>query len=352
MFSWGGGGNYAYVCARVKAKKSLLLTKDNYPKLLMMDINEIGRFLGETQYQVEMAELASRYAGVDLIELATSRNLARVLTQILDFSTGELREMLTAYLNRWDFWNLKTIIRGKHFGASHEEIREDLVAAGELDMDDLNHLLSLETTMEVLEEGMRMEEIMLPEEVVSAFEKEENLAPLEDHLDKLYYTRLLERIRPTTKPKRRFLSFVMKEIDVTNLGTLLKLKAEGIPMERMLPYFVEGGDMLDIKMLEGLASAENLEQLVDELTRFRFYEHIKDGLEKVKKTGSLTEVMLDLQRYLAEEASKFSNVYPLSILPVLDFMMRKKIEVDNIRIIARGKESGLDMEVIRKLLVI
>jgi len=33
-------------------------------------------------------------------------------------------------------------------------------------------------------------------------------------------------------------------------------------------------------------------------------------------------------------------------------MIRKKNEVDNIRIIARGKESGLDAELIKRLLVI
>ena len=41
-----GRSNYAYASARAKAKKSHLLTKDNYPKLLMMDLNEIGRFMG------------------------------------------------------------------------------------------------------------------------------------------------------------------------------------------------------------------------------------------------------------------------------------------------------------------
>jgi hypothetical protein len=66
-------GNYEYATTRVKAKKASLLTKDNYPKLLMMDLNEIGRFMGETKYKVEMTELAARYSGVDLIELGFPR---------------------------------------------------------------------------------------------------------------------------------------------------------------------------------------------------------------------------------------------------------------------------------------
>src|SRR5512137_1670171 len=127
---WGRKkGNYSYACARVKAKKSLLLTKDNYPKLLMMDLNEIGRFLGETQYNVEMTELASRYEGVNLIELGTSRNLARMYNGVLSFTKGELRDMIAGYLERWDVWNLKTVLRGKYYGATIEEIREDLVPA-------------------------------------------------------------------------------------------------------------------------------------------------------------------------------------------------------------------------------
>ena len=52
----------------------------------MMDLNEIGRFMGETQYKQEIAELALRYEGVNLIELGTSRNLARVYTEILGFT--------------------------------------------------------------------------------------------------------------------------------------------------------------------------------------------------------------------------------------------------------------------------
>ena len=41
-------------------------------------------------------------------------------------------------------------------------------------------------------------------------------------------------------------------------------------------------------------------------------------------------------------------MYPLSVLPIIDYMIRKKIEVDNIRIIARGKARASLMETISK----
>ncbi|MDH7508748.1 MAG: ATP synthase A1 subunit C [Methanomassiliicoccales archaeon] len=349
---WGKKGNYAYVCARIKAKKSLLLTKDVYPKLLMMDLNEIGRFLGETQYHVEMTELASRYSGVDLIELGTSRNLARIYSQIIGFSRGELREMICGYLGRWDEWNIKTILRGKYSGASIEEIQEDLVPAGRLGEDTLNTLLALETVEEVLEALRTKEGITIPEEVIAAYRESGTLEPLEEYFDKVYYSRLLASIRTNTKPGKLFLAFVQKEIDVTNLKTLLKLKRENVPPERCKGYFIDGGSELTIKELLRLASVENFDRLVEELAKFSFYEDIKEGLLIAKEKGSLIEVTLALQKYLVKQSETFSHIYPLSILPVLDYIIRKKIEVDNIRIIARGKESGLDIEVIKNLLVV
>ena len=47
----GGAGNYAYVTARVRAKKNLLVSPDQYPKLLARDASEIARTLQEGQYK-------------------------------------------------------------------------------------------------------------------------------------------------------------------------------------------------------------------------------------------------------------------------------------------------------------
>jgi V/A-type H+-transporting ATPase subunit C len=352
VFKWGSKGNYSYACARVKAKKSLLLTKDNYPKLMMMDLNEIGRFLGETQYQNEMTELASRYSGVNLIELGTSRNLARMNSNVLGFCTGELEEMIEAYLMRWDFWNIKTVLRGKYYGATAEEIQEELVPAGRLNEEYLNTLIAMESNMELLEAARKKEGLCIPDEVMIAFEESEALQPIEDFLDKVYYTRLLEKIRPTSKPKKLFVNFIRREIDVVNLRTLLKLKRAEIVPERMCTFLIDGGEELNLQELTRLAGMETFAQMVDELNKYSFFENISEGLEEAKHGASLTTVMRELQRHLIRLSERFSRVYPLSVLPVLDYLIRKKIEVDNIRIIARGKESGMDPEVIKSLLVV
>src|SRR5512136_3212023 len=108
-----GRGNYAYACTRVKAKKRFLLSRDAYSRMLVMDVHEIGRFLGETQYRDEMTRYASRYSGANLVEVAVTRSLADTYSDILSFTTGHLREMVSDYLRRWDMFNVKTVLRGK-----------------------------------------------------------------------------------------------------------------------------------------------------------------------------------------------------------------------------------------------
>ena len=347
-----GKGNYAYATARIKSK-SLLLTNDNYPKLLMMDLNEIGRFMGETQYKTEMAELASKYSGVDLIELGTSRNLAHTYRSIIGFCSGDLKEIVAGYLRRWDMWNIKTILRGKYSNATVEEIQEDLVPAGTLSEEDLNALLAIDSMSEILETSARKLSIQVPADITLSLERDGNLAAVEDYLDFIYYQRLLASIDPNKKSDSQFLSFVKREIDIVNLRTLLKLKMDSMPGDKIKTYFIEGGsNELSIAELNRLAGVETFDNLVDELSKYSFYDEIKNSLERAKTTRSLNPVMVKLDKYLAKEAERFSHLYPLSVLPILDYVIRKKIEVDNIRIIARGKASGMDNEIIKKLLVI
>jgi V/A-type H+-transporting ATPase subunit C len=90
-----GGSNYAYVTARVRAMKSNLLPKETYPRLMNMGIDEITRFIEESQYKQDVDELARVYDGVDLFEHALNRNLAVTFTKLISISEGELNFLIS-----------------------------------------------------------------------------------------------------------------------------------------------------------------------------------------------------------------------------------------------------------------
>jgi V/A-type H+-transporting ATPase subunit C len=343
-------GNYAFASAKVKAKKAGLMGDDAYAKMLMMNLPEISRFIGESGYQKEMEELAGRIEGIDLIEHATYKNMARTFSQILHVMQGELRYMVSSYLTKWDLWNVKTILRGKTYGIDNEEIREDLVPAGKLDEEMLEKLLSLESDKEILAEFSKMEHLEISPEAINAYKADGHLRNIEDHLDKLYYKKLLHSIDPSTRPTRIFQDYVRREIDVVNLETILILKSEGIRGEEVMEYIIPGGKQIDKKLATQLANAESIAAAANDLAQLDLYEDIKEALDA--GTGSLKDLVAGMNRYHMRLAKKFSHLYPLSVIPVLDYMIHKTNEVNNIRIIARGIESGIDKDTIKGLLVI
>jgi V/A-type H+-transporting ATPase subunit C len=352
MRFFGGKGNYAYACARVKARKSFLLSRDTYSRILVMDIYEIGRFLGETQYRDEMAQYGSRYSGANLVEVAVTRNLATTYSDILSFTTGHLREMVGNYLRRWDTFNVKTVLRGKISKASPDEVIDTLVPAGSFSEEYLRSLIAMEAIHEIMDELSKQPTFRLTPELHREVVEAGKLAPLEDHLDKMLYYDLLDVIEPTSNPERLLRDFVRREIDVTNLKVLLKLKAERIPEDRIQKYLIPGGLEFDLDKLKMMAQGEGVAAVVAELEKTSLYEDIKAPLEQFKNDQRLSGLTIALDKALIGKSEKFAKFYPLSVLPIINFLIRKKTEVDNIRIIARGKESGLSNKVIEELLVV
>ncbi len=346
---FGKKGNYAYTVARVKAKKSQLFKDDAYSKMLMMSLPEISRFISESGYSKEITELAGRFEGIDLIEHATYRNMAGYFREILDASTGELHDMLTAALQKWDIWNLKVIVRGKSFGVDADSIREDLVPAGELTSQALEKLIALETVEEVIEAYCKATDTVIPPEILNAHKADGNLTDIEDFLDKDYYRRLLESIDPSSKPTKLFQDYIRNEIDVVNLETILKLKMEGIYGEEASRFVIPGGKEVDRKLAAQLVSAATMEEVMGDMSKLSFYEDIKEALED---TSSLRDLVAGLKKVHISQAKTFSHLHPLSIIPIIDFMIHKEIEVNNIRTVARGLDSGLDRDVIKDLLVV
>jgi V/A-type H+-transporting ATPase subunit C len=352
MKIFGRKGNYAYACARVKARKKFLLSKDVYSRLLMMDVHEIGRFLGETQYRDEVTHYASRYSGADLVEVAVTRNLAETYSDVLSFTTGRLRGMVGNYLRRWDTFNVKTILRGKVSGAEMDEVIDTIVPAGAFSETYLKSLIAMESTRAVIEELARHPSLRITPEVERDVVESGKLATFEDHLDMMLYWDLLDVIEPTNNAATLLRDFIRREIDVTNLKVLLKLKAEGLPEDKVQKYLIPGGMEFRTDRLRALAQSDGVDQILEELEKSSMYDTIKPSMDLFREDRKLSGLTIALDKALIRTAEKFGRYYPLSVLPIIDYVIRKKTEVDNIRIIARGKERNLSNEVIEDLLVI
>jgi V/A-type H+-transporting ATPase subunit C len=341
-------GNYPYVTARLKAKRALLIPDEMYAKMLQMEIPQIARVLGEGEYKQELLHLGARLSGVDLIEAATAENLARVFTQIIGFSEGHLKFMISKYLGRWDVRNVKTILRGKLYGASTSEIIDDLVPAGSLGREFLSELAAMDSVGMIFRalEGTMFEKALAstgkqPSELA-------NLAEYEDALSQEYYQTLLDAIPPSTFGSKLFRRFVQQEIDFLNLKTLLRLWAQKVRLDREV--FLDGGLDLNRDDLDAMLELKK-PALISRLSEYYFYDEVVDDLKSFPEAG-VSHLSRRLEKFHMVHAAENAHMYPLTIVPVLEYIVSKQREVQNVRIIARGKQSGLSTDVIKELLVI
>ncbi|MEI8002865.1 MAG: V-type ATPase subunit, partial [Methanothrix sp.] len=177
---FGSPVKYAYITGRVRAMKTKLVPAEMYARMMNMDMSEIARYLEETQYKDEIDALSKDYSGVDLIEHATFANMAKIFRKLEDVSIDEPSFLILEYLRRWDVWNIKTLLRGKFYGATDTEIIKHLVPAGELSAERLDELAKKESITDIISafDGTDYSSAL-------AQYDGKNLASLENALDKL-----------------------------------------------------------------------------------------------------------------------------------------------------------------------
>lgn len=330
---------YAYIVARVRAMKGKLIPKEMYPKFLNMEIPEITRFLGESEYKKDVDELGKKYKGTDLFEHALNQNLALTYRKLIEVSQDEAKYIITEYLRYWDIWNIKTILRGKFSNASEDEILEDIVSAGQLRYRDLLEIVKIGTI----------------EGVIAALSKtpyypalsgyKGDLAELENSLDKLYYANILKA--GESSQDRFLMKFLKTEIDLKNLKILFRMKRAGMDRDEILKLLIPDGVELkhsDVGRLAALPFPEFVRALED----YSYWRTIADISGDLT---SLINIETRLDKVGLLNITRISYYYPLSVLPIFDYIISKKLEVDNLRIIVRGKETRLPEEIIKSHLV-
>lgn len=343
-------GNCAYAVARVKTRKRFLLKREDYVRMLGMEPSAIARFMGESQYAKDVHEFGLKFSGADLIEYAVYAHLARSYSEVLGFCQGDLKVKVGEYMRRWDVYNIKTAMRGKLYGEDPAKLSLSFVPAGVLKKECLKTMASCESVDEIIEDlkwtdyhGPLIEERGRMESVRS-------LEKLENALDRHYYSTLLRRITGRSRADAAYLAFLRREIDIINIRNILSLKRDGLGSQAMGEYILPGGMETRGSTLGSMLSSEGFDAALTSLERLSFFDEMRQFIPGAK--GTLIPLERALEKYIARSARSFSYIDPLSVLPVIDYVLNTKIEVDNIRIIVRGRERGMGESRVRDLLML
>lgn len=292
---------YTYTNTRVKAMKGKLLKRDEFEKFVKMSIPEITRYLQETEYNKEITELAPKFSGINLVEYSLNKNLENMFSKTLNFAIQQAKKEIRIYLRKYDIANIKTILRGKFSKVSNEKVVNELIAGGDLSRNLLEHIIKDSSSLEQAVESFKDTEYY---SILRKFSNDFN--KLEDELDKFYYRMVLQQGGKELK------EYIRMEISIKNALNRLRAKKANIKIE-----LVEGE--------KGIA---------------------------VPFQQDSVEARVFMKKLLINRAIRMVHEIKRNFRPVLGYFIAKENEIANIRILARGKHSHIDENLIKEQLVI
>ena len=343
-----GTANYEYVVARVRHRRGSLFTEEDYRKLLRMGPGGIARFMEDSEYEEAINNLGARYEDVDLIEYALNENISKHFEDLLRWSNGQLYELIARYLRKFDAWNAKTVLRGVYTDATDEGIRSDLIVAGEFDEAFLDSLIASDSIETVVEQLSETDLELGLDRALDEYQETGLLVPLENAIDRAYYEALSADDLRGGQAVRLYDRFIQAEIDFRNIRNALRIHHSGADIDPG-EYFIAGGSLFDESEIRSLI--DNREQLVARIRESRYGEDLEEPLDALESAGNLIAFERALEGALVSYSDHLSHVYPLSVCPVLAYIIAKEREVHNIRAIARAHEAGLEREQIETELV-
>ncbi len=336
-----------YTFARISAMKSLVLKKQDYDKIMKMQPSEIAKFLQERVYSNEINELSIKYSGLKLIENALVLHLKRIMQKLKRISDPSIRYLMIQYLKRYDFYNIKTLIRGKSINKSASEIRELLLPIGSLKEEALLKLYSKGSVREIIEDSGIVKKDDF-EEAISKYESGESLLEIENLLDYYYFISSSEFALKIPEQGRLFRDFFRYEIEVYNIMLILKKIFFGLGKKYLEKYIIQDGKDLSKRSLGLLLNAKTYEEFMKEISKTK-YSSIFQSLKKEESPLLKSEILL--KKFLLKKSSLLYHQHPLSVDLVLGYMFAKEIEASNLRTIIKSKYLDFTEDYVMELIV-
>ncbi len=397
--------DYGYLNARLRGMKTHLVTDGEYDRMLKAaDVRELIEIAGRTVLKPALDTALIRYSGLEALESAIRADFAAHCRKVLSISEGRQRTLVGILLQRWDIFNVKTVLRGKHAHASPVEMSVTVVPAGELDtaaLDELSALPGVGEAVDLLATwGWSLAEALV--EQLAAYLADKNLVRLELALDRAYFDRALKETSGLPPNNRLVRNLLRAEIDVANIMAKIRLLIDDIstfvetreeksvrekreraekkrleelgrvkppkpehPRARPSPpvssarkppppiqdFFIPGGLELGGTKLVEMLRLKSMGDMLTYLSSTSFARFVSVDMTELETIPDLSAFERSLEADLVRKMAALYRREPIGIAMAVSYLWMKFTEFNNLRIIGRGKEFGIPENIIRDELV-
>jgi V/A-type H+-transporting ATPase subunit C len=340
-----GQSNWANASARGKARKAGLIDSTRLRQLLQQSPDSIASSIAEFGYQAELNRYADKLSGVDLVETALNHNMDRDLAQVLGFCQGQLKNLVSIYVERFTYQKVKTALRAIRSGVSLEEVASQVLP----EQNEMNApWLELVSTCDTLQDAASALEGTQFGRALSELDASDDLMAYEDALDRHYYASSTKKLREGTTRHPMLLRYFRTEIDHRNVINLFRALRQGMSAEQRNELMLNGGKSITSTFLRQAAEADSEEALLEILRRAPGFDDtgFDEALIASKEKGTLDPIVNILSSQRLNLLSRMNMLNPLSAFPLIYYIESKVLEVQNLRLLVRGKAAGLSDEII------
>ncbi len=324
---------YEYLNTRVRVMLAKLLKPQQFLALLeLRELTELLRALSDTDYAPELERCSVEFSGYELIEQTVLRNGQRIFTHLMRIAPEEPRQLIELVLERFEVFNLKTIVRGVHARVSAAEIARSLYPSIIYSQAFYAELLQRGTLRGILDyllsTGNRYYKPLAA--VFPEYERTGRLALLEHALDSFYFAQARERLREDQNAQivRDALG---TEADILNLVYALRVVAAGVRSPERDRYILAGGRHLPPEAVCNLLNAADLHEFFTKVLRTPYGKALGTPGEL-----SVPRLQGRLENLLYQELCRLELGRFFDIRMAISYIWRKNAEITNIRVIASG----------------
>ncbi len=349
------GRDYGYGNARIRGMRSRLLDASFYERLIeTRDLSKMITMLSETGYGPDLEEQVLHGRTPAQVDEALRLNMVRTFNKIIGFLEGEAGYLMITLLGRWDLFNIKTLIRGKHLHMPADEIMTNLMPAGQFSQVELQQLAKVQDVRAVVDTlvtwGVGYAEPM--REAVIEYAREDDIAALELALDRYYAQWSYARLDKRNKNYRMARRILAVQIDITNLLTAIRLQKADLEGMDPVRFFLPGGLEIDEGFFVKLTELSDIDELLERLKSTSYGRPLGEEIVHYVEVGSVAVFQRALEDYLMRKALSTAVGDPLGVGVIIGYLWAKQNEVTNLRIIVKGLSVGMPEDRVREELIL
>ncbi len=334
--------DFTYSVARVRALETLLLSQNEVDRMMhAKNAQEAFQILDELDYADNRAEIDD------------PREFQRVLNEGLE-DIKELLDKITVgdetmniLWHKYDFHNIKTLIKARLSEKSLDDVKELLSPLGAISVESLVSFIldnKHNTSFGIREET----EILIRENIFTVyklFEKTKNPQIIDIGMDKTLAQIISEIARES---ENEFLiDYMEKFVDLYNIKLFFRLKAADKKPEDFDEAFIDYGTIYLSKFQK--AFKQGLADLPETLKTTSYIKIIETGLKHYLEEKTFIYLEKEIENYLTE-VIRGARLISSGPEPLIAYFLAKENNALIIRMILIHKLNQIDVEEIRKRL--